>query len=88
MTFDLVLALIVVLTSCVIAAWMIWKWGPGERTRKVWCPVYKKRAKIVALQREAEFVPSYAGLQMFDVKRCSLLCNAPVNCGKECLQRS
>jgi len=45
MTFDLVLAVMVVLAACGIATWMIWKWGPGERNRRVWCPVYKKTRK-------------------------------------------
>jgi len=88
MTFDLVLAVMVVLAACGIATWMIWKWGPGERNRRVWCPVYKKHARIVALQREAEFIPSYAGLQIFDVKKCSLMKDGPLDCRKECLQQS
>jgi hypothetical protein len=87
MTFDFVLTLAVISAACGIAGWMIWRWGPGERTWRVWCPVHKKEAKIVAIQREAEFVPSYAGLQVYDVKRCSLFEGRPVTCEKECLKR-
>jgi hypothetical protein len=88
MTLTFAIAILVVLAAWALASWAIWKWGPGERTMTVWCPVYKKSAKIVALQKEAEFVPSYAGLQVFDVKCCSLFENgAPVNCARECLQR-
>jgi hypothetical protein len=39
------------------------------------------------MQREAEFVPCYAGLQVFDVMRCLLFKGMPVNCRKECLQQ-
>ncbi|HTS13642.1 MAG TPA: hypothetical protein VMH00_16100 [Candidatus Limnocylindrales bacterium] len=88
MTLTILMAVFVVLAAWAIATWAIWKWGPGERTWEVWCPVYKKEARIVAIQREAEFVPSYAGLQVFDVKRCSLFKDGgPVNCRKECLAR-
>ena len=85
--FNFALLVIGILAAWAIASWAIWKWGPGEVRWNVWCPVHKKTAKIVAIQREAEFVPSYAGLQVYDVKRCSLFANAPVTCGKECLQR-
>jgi len=87
MTLNMALAVVVVLVSWAVAAWAIWKWGPGERAWKVWCPVFEKKAKVLAIQREAEFIPSYAGLQVFDIKRCSLLKGQQVNCGKECLQR-
>jgi hypothetical protein len=87
MTLNIALAVVVVLVSWAAAAWAIWKWGPGEREWTVWCPVFKKEAKVLAIQREAEFIPSYAGLQVFDIKRCSLFKGQPVNCQKECLQR-
>jgi hypothetical protein len=87
MTFELLLTAIVVLAACAMATWAIWKWSLGERTWYVWCPVYKKEAKIVAIEREAEFVPSCAGPPVVDVKRCSLFKGIPVNCGKECLER-
>jgi hypothetical protein len=85
---SLTFAILVVLAAWGLASWAIWKWAPGEKTLNVWCPVYKKEAEIVAMQREAELVPSCASLQIFDVKRCSLFENgAPVNCAKECLAR-
>jgi hypothetical protein len=86
-TVNFVIVVVAVLAAWAIASWAIWKWSPGERTWTVWCPVYQKEAKIVALQREADFVPSCAVLQVFDVKRCSLFKGMPVNCRKECLQQ-
>lgn len=63
------------------AAYMIWKWGPGLRTRSVKCPEKQVRAKIRADQREAEF----GCLRVADVTECSLLSDKPLGCGKECL---
>jgi hypothetical protein len=88
MSLTFAIAILVVLAAWGLASWAISRWGPGQRTMKVWCPLHKKEARIVAIQKEAEFVPSYAGLQVFDVKRCSLFeKGVPVNCGKECLER-
>jgi hypothetical protein len=84
-TVGFILLVAGILAAWAIASWALWTWGPGEIKWTVWCPVHKKTAKIVAIHREAE--PSYAGLQVYDVKRCSLFGNAPVNCGNECLQR-
>ena len=86
MTLSLAFAFLAVLVAWAVATWAIWKWVPGERSWSVWCPVYKKEAKILAVQREAEFVPSYAGLEVFDIRKCTLFKDEPVNCRKECLQ--
>ena len=51
-----------------IAGWAIWQWGPGLRNRSVRCPVLKRRAKVLADQREAEF----GSLMVVDAKSCSL----------------
>jgi hypothetical protein len=86
-TFHFILLVAGILAAWAIASWAIWKRGSGEITWTVWCPVHKKTAKIVAVQREAQFAPSCASLQIYDVKRCSLFGGPPVTCGKECLQR-
>jgi hypothetical protein len=69
-----------------IGAYFIWKYGPGLRTRSVWCPVFKKRARILAVQREARFWDSYAGLSIANVKRCSLLDMGAGSCHRECIR--
>ncbi len=86
MTFTLVLAVVAVLVSWSLVGRVIWQWGPGLRKRSVKCPLLKKRAKVLAEQREAEFVGSYAGLEAVDIEECSLLKGRPITCGKECLQ--
>jgi len=86
-TFSFILLVVGILAVWGIASWALWTWGPREIKWTVWCPVHKKIAKIVAIQREAKFTPSYAGMQVYDVKRCSLFGGPPVTCGKECLQR-
>lgn len=85
-TTALLLAVLVVLALWAIMAYAIWQWGPGLRRRTVWCPVMKKRARVLALQREALFYPSYAGLSIIDIKECSLLKPGQMKCHKECLQ--
>jgi hypothetical protein len=87
MTLYFVLAVLAVLVSCAAATWVIWEWGLGQKTWEVWCPVFKKEAKVLAIQMEVESVPPCAGLQVFEIKRCSLFKGQPVNCRKECLQR-
>jgi len=69
-----------------IGAYFIWLFGPGLRTRSIWCPVFKKRARILAEQREARFWDSYAGLAIVNVKKCSLLDTGLVaSCRRECI---
>ena len=68
-----------------IGGYFIWQYGPGLRLRSVWCPLLKKRATIVADQREARFAGSYAGLAVLDVKQCSLLGGGPITCHRECI---
>jgi hypothetical protein len=87
MTFTIPVAVVAVLALWAIAAYAIWQWGPGLRNRSVWCPVLKKRAKVLAVQKEALFVNSYAGLSVVDIKQCSLFKTGPLLCHKDCLQR-
>jgi len=77
------LEIVGVLSAWAVAAYAIWRWGPGVRGRSVRCPEKKVRAKVVADQREAEF----GCLRVVDVTACSLLPGAPVTCDKECLLR-
>jgi hypothetical protein len=86
-TTPLLLVVLIVLALWAIMAYAIWQWGPGLRRRTVWCPVMKKRARVLALQREALFYPSYAGLSVIDIKECSIFKRGQMNCHKECLQR-
>ncbi len=87
MNSTLILAIVAGLVSWLVVAYGIWQWGPGFRSRSVWCPVLKKRAKVLADQREALFVSSYAGLEVADIKHCSLLNEPTVSCRKECMQK-
>jgi hypothetical protein len=86
MTFNLVLAIVAGLVSWLAVGLAIWQWGPGLRKRSVRCPTLKKQAKVLAEQREAEFVCSYAGLKVTDVQYCSLLKGPPLTCDRACLQ--
>jgi len=86
MSLTLLLALVIVLTLWVIAGYGMWLWGPGLRRRSVWCPEFKKRAKVLVDQQEALFPASYAGFTVVDIKECSLLKGVPVTCHKECMQ--
>ena len=79
----LVLELAGVLVCWTVAAFAIWKWGPGLRNRSVQCPEKKLRARVLADQREAEF----GCLRVADVKACSLLLDKRLSCGKPCLSR-
>jgi hypothetical protein len=72
-----------VLICWVVLGHAIWKWGPGLRCRSVRCPEKRVGAKVLADQREGEF----GCLRVVDVKECSLIGNAPVACGKGCLER-
>jgi len=72
---------VAVVVCWIIAAYAIWKWGPGLRKRSVKCPEKKGHAKVVAAQREVEF----GCLGVADVTACSLFHNEPLSCGKECL---
>jgi hypothetical protein len=84
---PLLLNVLIVLAVWASMAYAIWQWGPGLRRRSVWCPVMKKRAEVLALQREALFYPPYARINVIDIKECSLFKRWQVNCHKECLQR-
>lgn len=67
-----------------VAAYAIWKWGPGVRKRSVRCPEKKLKANVLANHREAEF----ACIRATDVKACSLLPTGGVlTCSKACLAR-
>ncbi len=79
----IVLEIVGVLAAWTVAAYAIWRWGPGMRNRSVRCPEKKVRAKVLADQREAEF----GCLRVADITACSLLPGAPVTCAKECLLR-
>lgn len=72
-----------VLAAWTVAAYAIWKWGPGFRKRAVKCPNTKRRAVVLADQREAEF----ACLRVVDVKACSLIPSQVLTCGKTCLAK-
>jgi len=73
-------AVVGVLACWTVTAYAIWKWGPGLRKRFVRCPERKVRATVLADQREAEF----GSLRVVDVKACSLLTPAQMNCSKQC----
>lgn len=83
MTSQFVLAILVALGFLLVAGYAIWQWGPGLRTRTVKCPELKLGADVLVDQREAEF----GNLKFTDIKRCSLLKDRPVDCGKECLAK-
>jgi hypothetical protein len=87
MSSYLLLTAAIVVALWAIAAYAIWQWGPGLRKRSVWCPVLKKRAKVLAEQKEALFYPSYSGLSVVDIKQCSLFKGRALECHKECLER-
>jgi hypothetical protein len=83
MTQLIAIAIGAVFVCWLVAAYTIWKWGPGLRARRVRCPEKKLRAKVLADQREAEF----AGLRVVDVTACSLLPERPLGCSKQCVAR-
>lgn len=68
-------------------AWAIWRWAPDERTWNVWCPVHKKEATVVVVQRPAAVLPPCADVTVLDISSCSLFKGREVNCRKECLQQ-
>jgi len=63
-----------------VAAYSIWKWGPGLRKRSVRCPERKERASVLADQREEEF----GTLRVVDIRTCSLLTPDHAGCSKQC----
>ena len=81
MNTQLTVALLMALGFLLVAGYGIWQWGPGLRTHAVKCPELKLGARVLVDQREAEF----GNLKFTDIKRCSLLKDRPVDCGKECL---
>jgi len=85
MVTAIMLGVMFIAAAWAVGAYFIWHFGPGERQRNVWCPVLKKRATIVAVQREARFKDSYAGLAVVGVKKCSLLNSGLVSCHQECI---
>ena len=76
-------AVVGVLVCWGIAAFAIWKWGPGLRKRTVRCPERKLWATVVADQREADF----GSLKVVDVRTCSIEADLALNCSKRCLAR-
>jgi len=83
MTSSLILAIVGGAVFWIIAGYAIWQWGPGLRRRSVRCPVLKRRARVLADQREPEF----NSLVVVDVKSCSLVGGPAFTCSKECLSR-
>jgi hypothetical protein len=81
MDSRLILGVIAFVVCWTVAAYEVWKWGPGLRGRSVKCPEKKVRAKVMADQREAEF----GCLGVADVTACSLFSGKALACGKECL---
>ncbi len=77
----LILEVAALVVCWMVAAYAIWKWGPGLRMRSVRCPEKKVTAKVMADQREAGF----GCLGVADVTACSLFSGKPLSCGKECL---
>jgi hypothetical protein len=80
MTAIIKVALVCVAVCWTIAAYAIWKWGPGLRKRFVRCPERKVWASVLADQRESEF----GSLHVADIKACSLLTPAHPDCSKQC----
>ena len=72
-----------VLAAWGVAAYSIWRWGPGLRKRSVRCPSKKVRATVLADQREPEF----GCLRVVDVETCSLIPSQVLSCGKGCLAK-
>jgi hypothetical protein len=87
MTLALLLIILAVAVAWALAAWAMWKWAPGEKRMKVWCPVFQREAKIVAIEGEAESAPPGVTLPFFQLKECSLFKGRVVNCRTECLRR-
>jgi hypothetical protein len=81
MTGIIPAAIVAVIVCWAVASYAIWKWGPGLRKRSVQCPEKKRRAKVVADQREAEF----GSLKVVDVRSCSLEAGPELNCSKGCV---
>ncbi len=72
-----------VIAAWTVAGFTIWKWGPGFRKRSVTCPNTKRRARVLADQREAEF----GCLRVVDVRTCSLIPSQVLSCGKDCIAK-
>lgn len=64
-----------------VAAFAIWKWGPGIRRRSVRCPEKGVLAEVMADQQEGDF----GCLRVVDVRRCSLVPGDMLNCERECM---
>ena len=87
MTLAFVLVILVVMVGGALGAWATWKWAPTERHCKVWCPVFKQKAEIVAIRVNAESAPPGASLPFLEIKQCSLFGGRLANCRAECLRR-
>ena len=72
-----------VLAAWTVAAYAIWKCGPGFRKRAVKCPNTRRRAVVLADQREGGF----GCLRVVDVAVCSLIPSQVLSCGKACVAR-
>ena len=80
---DFVLVVAFMLTCWAITGYLIWKWGPGVRTRSVQCPEKNKDAEVLAEQVEGDF----NCLRVVDVKRCSLVPGEILTCDRGCLRQ-
>jgi hypothetical protein len=86
MTIEFLIGVMLVAAVWALGAYAIWLWGPGLKTRSVWCPVLKKQATILAVMQEMPFRNSYAGMGVVDVRKCSLLNGGLVACHKDCIR--
>ena len=66
-----------------VAAYAIWKWGPGIRQRSVRCPEKGVLADVMAEQHEGDF----GCLRVVDVKACSLVPGQMLTCDRECMAK-
>ncbi len=77
------LAGFVVVIAWAVAAFTIWRWGPGRARRPVFCPEQHIPTHVVAVRSEMGF----GTLRTSDIVQCDLLGPGPVTCGKRCLAR-
>ncbi len=75
--------MIAVVSAGVVLGLTINRWGPGHARRRVRCPERRVRAKVGVEQAESDF----GRLRVTDVTSCSLLPDARLTCGKECLRQ-
>ena len=65
-----------------VAAYVIYRLGPGSERRTIICPEKKLIAEIKVVRREG----SFATLLPPDVVSCTLIPGGPIDCSKACLQ--